>query len=478
MIQYFHWIALSAVLSLCLTSCSQPGYEGFSSLPQKDWLQEGNKKGQQAPAEKRLIFYSPDKVHSFSDLVFLSIQQSPIISRGHINLEIQQISQRDTKWRYLPEMHLLYTISNNITKYNSNNKMKGSDYGQPSYQVSFNGIFNNPVATYFSVQAQNDMMQVAIVTQRKAVGETIRAIADCLLLMNLKEKTIENLKELLAIAQKQHAIAATRESVQPNILAPASFTEDFIQDVTLRIRTAETELALQRSQLKQLVGVDIAQKLDVDTQSVYTVLDSFDPRSRSWQDYWDKTEDRYLLRQQVRLEEANIMLAWAQYMPNISIAINENEPNGQDKPYGGKTDTFAHITFDMPLLDWGHRYRMASISRARKRQSQYDEIQRQREYGQRWLSMEQEFVLAKARAEQRKHAVKSARRRQEVISIAFQNGTADMSTLASFQQGELERRLALLLAQYDIARVRLSWMHMAAGLTHYFLGDSGNGDNK
>lgn len=478
MMQHCRWMIFLAALSLNLTACSQPSYEGLPSLPQKDWLGEGATKDKNPTEDSRLMFYVPDKIHSFSDLVFMAIQQSPVISRGHINLEIQQISRSDAKWRYLPEMHLLYTISNNITKYNTNNKMKGSDYGQPTYQVSFNGVFNNPVATYFSVQAQDEMMKVAIVTQRKAIGETIRAIADCLLLMDTKEQTIKDLKKLLDIAKKQHAVATTRESVQSNIFAPASFAEDFVQDVTLRMRTAETELALQRSQLKQLVGVDIAQKLDVDTRSVYAVLDRFNPQERSWQDYWDKTEDRYLLRQQVRLEEANIMLAWAQYMPNISLAINENEPSGQDKPYGGKTDTFAHITFDMPILDWGHRYRQASMSRARKRQNQYDEIQRQREYGQRWLRMEQELVLAKTRAEQQEHAVESAQRRQEAISIACQNGTADMSTLASFQQSELERRLAVVQARYDIARIRLSWMHMAGGLTHHFLGDSGNGDNK
>lgn len=474
MIKRFCSLFVLHVFLFCLTSCSHPSYEGLPSLPQKNWLEKRNADA----GKKELAFYSPEKKHSFTDLVFMAIQQSPVIARGNINLEVQKISSNDAKWRYLPEMHLLYTISSNITKYNSNNKLKSSDYGQSSYQVAFSGVFNNPVATYFSVQAQDDMMKVAITTQRKAIGEIIRAIADCLLLMELKEQTVKYLEELLVVAQRQNAAAVTREAEQANILNPSSLTEDFVQDVTLRIRTAKTELTLQRSQLKQLVGIDITQKLDVDTHSVYAVLDTFNPQGLDWQEFWKKTEDRYLLRQQVRLEEANVMLAWAQYMPNISIALNENEPSGQEKPYGGKTDTFAHITFDMPILDWGHRYRMAAISSARKRQNQYDEIQRQREYGQRWISMEQELILAKARFEQREHAVDSAQRRYEAIDIAFKNGTADIATVASFQQTELERRLAMLMARYDVARVRLAWMHLAAGLTYYFLGDSGNGEQK
>ena len=460
---------------LCLSACSPRNYEGLPSLPQRDWLNTAEKsQTEESSNAEDLQIYAPDKTHTFEDLVYLAIQQSPVISRGSINLEVQEIVKRDAKWKYLPEMHLLYTITNNITQYNKGDKRYAREgYGETKYQVAYSGRFQNPVATYFTVQAQDELMQVAVVTQRKAIGEVIRNIAETLLLMDQHERSISLLEEQLAVAVKKQDAEHIREKYQKNLLNPASLSEDHVQDLELRLRETRMELTLERSRLKQLVGLNMEQKLSVDAHSVYDVLNRFQPQNLRWQDCWERTDDRYLLRQQVRLEEANIMLAWAQYTPNINIVFNENAPNGQSQPTGAKTDTFLHLTFDFPLLDWGSRYRKAAMSRARKRQRQLDEIQRQREFGQRWLRMEMELVLAEARAERRRHAVDSAARRHEAVHVSYANAAADMRTLAQFQQTELDRRLAALEAENAVASARLAWMYFSSELSTHFLGNSG-----
>ena len=48
-----------------------------------------------------------------------------------------------------------------------------------------------------------------------------------------------------------------------------------------------------------------------------------------------------------------------------------------------------------------------------------DEIQRQREYGQRWVTLEQQLLLAQARAEQRKFAEQAAQKQADAMQIAF-----------------------------------------------------------
>lgn len=458
-------------LVLALSGCATTAYEGLPDLPEKDWLSPKAENAAGRVEQSEVEFYQPDKVHSFQDLVYLAIQSSPVISHGRINLEVQQISRRDAVWKYLPEMHLLYTISNNITKYNQSQVGQFDDsYGKTQYQVSFTGVFNNPVATYFNVEAQNELMQVAISTQRKAIVDCILNIADMLLLIDLKEKSIKNLKEMLVLAEKMRDFSEARDKFSPNLYAPASQSEEFLQDMRLRLRAMEIELSLHRSQLKLLVGIDMTKALKVDPSGVYEVLAAFSPEQLDWQQCWEQTEERYLLRQQVRLEEANVYLAWAQYVPNISMVLNENPPNGQSQAAGAQTDQFFHLTFDFPLLDWGHRYRMAAMSGARKRQRMLDEIQRQREYGQRWVTMEQQLLLAQARVEQRKFAEQAAQKSADAMQVAFKNGTVALSDMIGMQQGANEKRLLALQAAYDAAKAKLSWMYFSSELSKFFLG--------
>ena len=60
------------------------------------------------------------------------------------------------------------------------------------------------------------------------------------------------------------------------------------------------------------------------------------------------------------------MVAWAQYIPDMSIQINNSPPAGQYQPVSGQEDTFLHLTFDFPLLDWGRRYRGVQTARMQK----------------------------------------------------------------------------------------------------------------
>ncbi len=232
-------------------------------------------------------------------------------------------------------------------------------------------------------------------------------------------------------------------------------------------------LATDRTTLKQLVGLDLKSALKLDAASVFGLLDKFDPAGLDWKKCWDGTEERYLLHQQVRLENANILLAWAQYVPNINIGINESPPNGQSQPYDGQSDQFLHLTFDFPLLDWGHRWRMADIASARKRQGQIDEIQRERAYGEQWLLQEQKYMLAQARLERSRKAAENAAKRLQTVEVAYRNGTADMVFLTDAVSRDLESRVQVLNAECELGLQKLAWMHMASRLGRHYLGQAG-----
>lgn len=457
-----------------LGGCSGQAPVLFPELPRRDWL------GEEKPATDQSVapIYSPDKKLSFNDLVYLAIQQSPVLERSSVNMDIQQIALTSSRWKALPEVHLIAVVSNNLTQYNKGklNKNAQKDYGKTKYQISYTGVFNNPVATYFDVQAQKELMSIAIATHKNVIGKCINQIADLLVQIRAKETVLASLKDSLEIARRSKGYADTSGAYKTDIWNGPDAQEDIMRDKTLQVDTAHMELTFLRNQLKLLVGVDRNQQLLVDADSVVPAINSFALDQLSWEECWENSTDRYLLAQQVRLHDAGIMLAWAQYVPNISFVVNESPPNGQAQPSNAETDQFLHVSLNFPLLDWGLRYRNAEQSRAKKRQSRLDEIIKRREYQQRWFMAEDQLILARARLRQCEHAQSSAEKRLKAVQISYDHAGSSLPELSRAQQAVQEARMARANAEAAVLKNTLGWLDLSQSMQNSFLENASGED--
>lgn len=453
---------------LILSACGRSAWPGLPDLPQKDWL-GGEAKDSEAVPD----LYEPDKTYTADELVWLAIQQSPVLNKGTINLEIQQVAKRDAQWRYLPEMSLVYTISNNMTRYYQNDSRRGATYGEMAYQLGFAGSLANPVGTYLTNRSQDELMKVAILTQRRSIVDVIRQALNSLIIIDRLEQGIDALNSQLEEAHAREDVSAIRQNTSFNLFSQTSVQTDYLREVELRMREREMALNLEKTNLKRIIGLGLDQNLKVDAGSVHALLDKFQPQNLSWKKCWDTSIEKHLAYQQVRLEEANIWLAWAQYVPGIGIAVNESAPKGQAQLSNDKPDEFLHITFSLPILDWGRRARGAESASLRKRQRMLDLIEAERQFGQNWRRLEQESELALARTETRAHSVETAQRRLGAAEVAFRNGTADRTALSDFRIRLLDQTQAWLDARQQQAQTKLNWMNTSAELGNYFLGTAG-----
>lgn len=454
---------------ILLPACST-NYPGLPSLPMKDWLTSD--KSESSPKRQEFDIYSPDKIMTMDDLVWLAIQQSPAINSGNINLEIREVGKRDAKWQYLPEMNLVYHITNNMTKYNEGTRYAGRNYGETTYEVTFSGSYRNPVTTYFNVKAQDELLQSAIVVQRKLIADVIYQIGAALLRMNALEKNLETLEKRL-VEENKRVEASDIHAKQSSEASYSSLVDDMVVSTELQHRETKMQLTLERTKLKQLVGLDLKQALKVDTESVFSLLNTFNPEPDEWKKYWSGTEENYLLGQQVKLESANILIAWASYLPNVGINVNESPGKGQSQSADAQSDQFLHLILSFPLLDWGRRLRQAESASLRQRQRRLDIVQRTREYEQQWDEMEQKLLLARTRQERWEYALKKAERRTEAMEIGHRHGDVGIDRLVEQKERVLNDEMALTKAVTEVAQTKLSWMHLAAGLSHHYLGLAG-----
>ncbi|MDO5536521.1 MAG: TolC family protein [Desulfovibrionaceae bacterium] len=466
-----------AAVSLLLTGgfgCSS-NKAGMASpeLPAKHWLDEAPG----IPIENREKYdaavpslYVPGKKFTFEDCVYLTIQQSPALVNSAVDIEIQRVDKTTAAWKYLPEPHMTLTVSQNLTQFNSNANDVSGDYGRTQFEVGFYAPFPNPVATYFETKAQSMLVGIAIATHRKAVGEAIYKIAQSYLTLEAQQYILEAQKSLVPIAREMTEYWQRVEAVEGNQGSAVSFAQQHEREAELGLERAEMRELIQRTSLKILAGVDPHQTFDVDASRAHDLLKDFDGKKLNWDDRWQESEDNLLLRTQIKLADYNIMLAWAQYVPNMSFAVNMNAPRGQSQPESGTPDQFLHFTFDFPLLDWGRRYRGVQTSRMNKAQAFHELSQKRFDYQNEWLQAEQEAQLAMTDLKLAANRYKTAQMQYDEARISFENGLAQLPEVAERQEKMINAQIDYINSELDYRLAQLAWMKVSGLLEKRFLG--------
>ncbi len=467
----FLLLMLSA--ALLAGACSKKAGVKSPELPAKHWLQEApgvpveNKEKLEAAVPN---LYDPKKVFSFEDCVFLTIQQSPALVNSAVNIEIKRLAQTDAVWKYLPEPHMQFTVSNNVTRYNMDNSNTPSDYGQTRMRVGFSAAFPNPMATYFEHQVQTAMVNLAISTHRKAVGKAISKIGEAYLQLQAQQKIVDAQKELLPLGKELVAYWQKVEAVDGRQGVSLNLAIQHQRELELKLEQTRMKEIIQRTQLKILAGVEPQQRLEVDTKSADSVLAGFDGHKLTWDERWPATEDELLMRGQVKLSDYNIMVAWAQYVPTMSIAVNNNPPAGQYQPNNGREDTFLHLTFDFPLIDWGRRYRGVQTARMTKAQAFHELARKRTDYSNKWLQCEQRVALAETERKLAKTRLDTASMQFKESQISFHEGIVQLPDMATKQEDMVQARIAYINADLDYKLAMLEWMDLSNSLSQRFLG--------
>lgn len=466
--------AALALIMLVAGGCTsnKAGMES-PELPAKHWLEEAPG----IPIENKAKYdaavpslYQPDKKFGFEDCVYLTIQQSPSLVNSVVDIEIKRLDKTSAIWKFLPEPHLSLSISQNITNYNSDAKDVDGEYGRPQYEIGFYAPFPNPVATYFEIKAQSMMTGIAISTHRKAVGKAIYEIAQAYLKLQAQQQSLEVQRGLLPVAREMTEYWQKVESVEGNQGSAVSFAKQHERETELAIEKAEMEETIERTNLKVLAGVDPHQKFNIDVSKADEILKGFDGKKLRWENSWLDSEDNLLLRTQIKLTDYNIMLAWAQYMPNISISVNMNPGRGQSQPASGPNDQFAHFTFDFPLIDWGRRYRGVQAARMTKAQAFHSLAQKRFEYQNLWLQSEQAVSLAMTNLKLAANRYKTAQMQYDEARIAFENGLEQLPLVAERQEKMVEAQTEYINTELKYRLAQLDWMYVSGKLERRFLG--------
>jgi len=466
------------VLALCvvMSACSSPKATLKSpELPPRHWLGETPGLPFRSDQDKELhtsvplTLYSPEKRYNFEDCVYLAIQQSPLLVKSSIKLEMSRLKEKDAIWQYVPEPHLLLTSAVNLTKYNEGNPNNYGDYGRTVFRARFYATVPDPFATYFTHKAQQIMSNIAVLGHRKAIGLAIWEIADSYLQMHAQKRIRGEQAKLPGIAQESTIYwKAMNASVGGHGI-----------DIDLALQN-ETQIALRQDKtkhvekmihmrLKTLIGLGSEQQLETELQDSTAVFRDFDGRNLHWEDRWMHSEEYLTEKLGILLQDYKILLAWAKYMPTITLDVNTYPPAGQAQPPDGREDFFLHFGFDFTLLDWGRRYRGVQTARMDKAIAFQSLAEKRTRYENSWSKCRQEYEMAVTNRELARGALRSAELEQQKTEIEYQGGNLSLTMLIKHKEAVINARVSLIEAELNLQQAELKWMHLAGILEERFM---------
>lgn len=466
-------LPLLCLAFLFLGCASSKAGRASPELPAKHWLDEApgvpveNKSKLDAALPN---LYDPDKVFSFEDCVFLTIQQSPMLVNSAVDIEIKKLALTDAVWKFLPEPRLTLTVSNNLTRYNMGVKDTPGDYGRTKLRAGFTAVFPNPVATYFEHKVQKILVNLAIATHRKAVGEAIFDIAQAYLKLSAQKEILKVQQELLPLSKELVAYWSQVETVEGRQGVALDMARQHVREVELTIEKTKMQETMDRTRLKILAGVDPRQRFETEMESPNEIVGAFKGPDLRWESRWEATEDDLLLRAQIKLADYNILVAWAEYVPNMTLRINNYPPAGEYQTPHGREDTFLHLDFDFPLIDWGKRYRGVQTARMQKAQAFHEMAQKRSDYSNKWLGAEQDAALASTELRLQQNHLDTAEMQFKEARIAFDEGTAELPDLIAMQEARINAKIDYIKAQLEYNLALLKWMYIANVLQERFLG--------
>lgn len=392
---------------------------------------------------------------SFDQCVILAAQQAPDLVDSVIDLELAEISADTAFWRRMPSISARFRVSANLTG-------RYEEYRQTTARLDF-GIYGfEPVVSHFNHKAARLLQDIALSTHQMAVEKRGEQIGAALLRLDSLEKVRERqaanvdlAKQLTAFRRASQGAAADRLET-----AKALHQERAAQAALDKTDASIASLLLS---LKLMLGVDLDRQLKVRGESARDVLQS-EKASNSlatgdWAEVWEKTLEARITRVTLRLQDYNIMMAWAKYLPTVTMELITANPTSDYATYSSKDDIFARIYFSLPLFDWGERSRGVDSARLQKAKAAQRGKLGRLSFSQQWNNQWLDMKLARANEEFAREKLSVARLEAEKAALEHASGNLPFDSVVSAKTQVINEEIALEEASLQLRINELSaWM--------------------
>lgn len=397
----------------------------------------------------------------FDQGVRLALKQSPFLVKSGLEIQIRRLNETDALSDFTPSVTLR-------TRFFVNEPTQaGRSYR--AYALDFISENYNPVAAYFSLQAQKLFTRVAVLSHMKVIAEGLHRLGRSFLELDTLKKMAEYQEEILELGRKNFLYAEQRQG-----LGEATTLEVNLSRQELEVAKAEKgrlASAQNRTQeaVKSWLGLPPAHKLHFSLKPTrQQVLGPGAASPGHLEEAQGRSLDLKLQALKKELQEYNIMLAKAQLLPTLYMGVQNPDPLSNLDSSG----YFFSLGFTFPVWDGFKRVRNVSRQKIVLRQYEAEHQEKEMEFGLKWREILEQLQAAAVAHKAALAQVELARLKDRQSEIRYYQGGEPFSVFLEGKRGlwEAKKNAALKSLEYDLAQ--LAVRHLSGELVSRYVDEA------
>jgi len=295
---------------------------------------------------------------TFEDGVKIALYQSPHLKKSSLEIELRKLDESDSRYGMFPSIDFRTIYYVNLPP----------GVTSTPYSLNFStDPYYNPIASYFSLQAQKLATRAAILTHVKAISAGLERLGQLFLELDCVKNQVLNQKDMLNLAREKLRYAENRSSA-------GTGTSLEVKEAQQGLKIMQNELdrltyAQKRTMavLKDFLGLKPDQELTPDLHDPRRqVLGSFEPAAVTWEQAKTRSYDLKIMEILIKLQEYNISLAKIKSFPTLMFTTQTPDPMSQNTRYG------YYAGFGLYVPVWDGFKRIRNITRQKTIMKQYN----------------------------------------------------------------------------------------------------------
>ncbi len=372
----------------------------------------------------------------FEACVRLALRQSPYLLKSSMDIDLRRLDESDARWTMVPPVTLqtYYYVD------------RPSSTSKP-YSLSFNWDPYNAVGSYFLLQVDKMLTQIAIYGHLQSINQGLERIGKQFLNLAVMKRQAVLQDDLVKVCQDNLAYTTNRLNIGTGTSLEVRLATQELEAAKNEKERLEISQRRTLGSLKTFLGLKPEEPVNLDLHDAQRqVLGNFDPAAATLEQARARSFELKAQALKTKMQEYNVSIAKAKVFPNILLTTQTLNPL-----YSTSGGMYVGVGLDIPVWDGFKRIRNVSRQKVILRQFVIEKDTKESDLADQWNELQEDLNGAAGALKLAQSKEEVARLKERQAEIRYQSGGKTLDTWldARNEAIEAEKTTANKALEYD-----------------------------
>jgi hypothetical protein len=377
------------------------------------------------PTDGKII---PQGPVNFETCVRLALQQSPYLTKSSVEIDIKRLDENDSRYSMFPP-------GMTFRSYYYVDRPRQVGLSPKPYSLSFNMDPYNPFGSYFTLQAQKMVTQMAIFAHLKIISEGLERVGKLFLNLGVMKRMIHFQGDLINLSRENLIYAENRQSIGTGTSLEVRVATQELEFAKSEKERLELHQKRTLSSLKAFMGLQPDQQVDFDLRDTRRqVLGAFDPAAATLEQAKARSYELKMLEMKKEMQGYHITLAKTKVLPNFLFTTQTPDPLSVTNARG----FYVGLGLEVPVWDGLKRIRDVSRQKAVLKQFGAEKDLKDLDLTDKWNALQEDLKVSSAALKATQAQEELTRLKERQGEIRYHSGSETLPTWLDTRKASLE----------------------------------------